>query len=62
MEKYRFSLLTVIYRATLIEGTVTSLIEDKEGNIVGVNYKEKNSSKNMVITYYHDVSVADYYF
>ena len=30
-------------RATLVEGTVLSLLEDKDGHIVGVEYKDKKT-------------------
>ena len=33
-----------------MEGTVKSLLEDKRGNIVGVNFREKQTNYNMVST------------
>lgn len=33
----------IFHRAYLVEGTVVSLLEDKEGDIVGVLYKEKET-------------------
>ena len=33
----------------MVEGTVTSLLEDDKGNIVGVEYKEKASGEKKVI-------------
>ena len=34
--------------ARLIEGIVYSLVEDNHGNVVGVNYKEKESKCDKV--------------
>lgn len=41
------TVMTLNHSATLMEGTVTSLVADDNGNIVGVCYKDKkdNSSK-----------------
>jgi deoxycytidylate deaminase len=39
---YLLSILT-LFRATLMEGTVTSLLANADGNIVGVGYRDKQA-------------------
>lgn len=41
-------IMIINIRATLKEGAVTSLLADQTGNIVGVNYKDKQDGSTKV--------------
>ena len=54
MSEMQFYVILLINSATLIEGTVSSLIQDEHGNITGVYYKDKQANRTKVCNLYFD--------